>query len=66
VRLTLKPVTKKATITLAQLGLASLAGGFCWLVALALLRHPVLGEVIGMAAAVPLVHRCIPVRFRPA
>lgn len=55
-----------ATITLAQLGLASLAGGLCWLVALALLRHPVLGEVIGMAAAVPLVHRCIPVRFRPA
>jgi len=54
------------TITLAQLAGASLVGGLCWLVALALLRHPVLGEIIGMAAAVPMVHRCIPVRFRAA
>lgn len=55
-----------ATITLAQLGGASLAGGLCWLVALALLRHPVLGEIMGMAAAVPVVDRCIPARFRAA
>ena len=54
------------TITIAQLALATGAGGLSWLLALALLRHPVLGEMLGMAAAVPIVHRCIPVRFRTA
>ena len=54
------------TITMAQLALATGAGGLSWLLALALLRHPVLGEMLGMAAAVPIVHRCIPVRFRTA
>jgi O-antigen/teichoic acid export membrane protein len=54
------------TITLMQLGFATSAGGLCWLIALAVLRHPVLGEILGMAAAVPLVHRYIPIRFRAA
>ncbi len=54
------------TITLMQLGLATCAGGLCWLIALAVLRHPVLGEILGMAAALPLVHRYIPIRFRAA
>jgi len=53
-------------ITLMQLGLATSAGGLCWLIALAVLRHPVLGEILGMAAALPLVHRYIPIRFRAA
>jgi O-antigen/teichoic acid export membrane protein len=53
-------------ITLAQLTLASAAGVLCWLVSLALLRHPVLGEILGLALAVPLVQRCVPARWRPA
>jgi len=53
-------------ITFFELALASAAGVMCWLISLALLRHPVLGEILGMAAAVPLVHRCMPARFRPA
>jgi O-antigen/teichoic acid export membrane protein len=53
-------------ISLVQLGLAMAAGGLCWLGALALLRHPVLGEILGMAQAIPLVHRYIPIRFRAA
>jgi hypothetical protein len=53
-------------ITLLQLGLASVAGVLCWLVALGLLRHPVLDEMLGVAAAIPLVHRCLPARFRAA
>jgi O-antigen/teichoic acid export membrane protein len=55
-----------ATITLVQLGGATVGGGLCWLIALALLRHPVLGEMLGMASALPVVHRCIPIRFRAA
>ena len=53
-------------ITLVQLALASGAGVVCWLVSLALLRHPVLGEILGLAAGVPIMHRCVPVRFRAA
>jgi O-antigen/teichoic acid export membrane protein len=53
-----------AAITFMQLGLASASGVACWLIALALLRHPVLGEILGVASAVPVVHRCLPARFR--
>jgi len=53
-----------ATITFLQLVLASGAGVVCWLISLALLRHPVLGEMLGVASAIPLVHRCMPARFR--
>ena len=53
-------------MTFAQLLLATGAGMGCWLVALVVLRHPVLGEMLGVAAAIPLVHRCMPARFRPA
>lgn len=53
-------------ITLAQLALASAAGVASWFAALALLRHPVLHEVLGLAASVPLVARLIPARLRAA
>ncbi len=53
-------------VTLAQLGLATGAGVVCWMIALIALRHPVLDEMLGMAAAVPLVDRYLPARFRPA
>jgi O-antigen/teichoic acid export membrane protein len=55
-----------AAITLAELGLAALAGVVCWLIALVALRHPVLDEMLGMASAIPLVHRYMPARFRAA
>jgi O-antigen/teichoic acid export membrane protein len=53
-------------ITFAQLALASAVGVVCWLISLVLLRHPALGEILGMAAAVPMIDRCIPARFRTA
>jgi O-antigen/teichoic acid export membrane protein len=53
-------------ITLFELALASGAGVACWLLSLALLRHPVLGEILGLASGVPIMHRCIPTRFRAA
>jgi O-antigen/teichoic acid export membrane protein len=53
-------------ITLVQLALGSAAGVLCWLASLALLRHPVLGEILGLASAVPLIHRHIPARWRTA
>jgi O-antigen/teichoic acid export membrane protein len=51
-------------ITFFELALASGAGVLTWLIALALLRHPVLGEILGLATAVPVVQRCVPARFR--
>jgi O-antigen/teichoic acid export membrane protein len=55
-----------ATITLAELGLTTVAGVGCWLVTLMALRHPVLDEMLGMASAIPLLQRCMPARFRAA
>ena len=55
-----------ATITFAQLLLATMAGAVCWLIALPLVRHPVLHEILAIAASIPIVHRCIPARFRVA
>lgn len=54
------------SITLAVLALASAAGVVCWIIALAVLRHPVLAEILGMAAAVPGIRSCVPARFRAA
>ncbi len=53
-------------ITLAELALASLAGVGCWIAALAIVRHPVLGEMIALAAGVPGVRRLVPARFHHA
>ncbi|WP_408588304.1 oligosaccharide flippase family protein [Novosphingobium sp.] len=50
-----------ATMGFAPLALAALAGGLCWLAALALLRHPVLDELLGIARQVPLLSQVIPV-----
>lgn len=36
---------------------ASLAGAVCWLCSLALLRHPALGEILGMMRMLPLLRR---------
>lgn len=46
--------------------LASGAGVGTWLIALAVLRHPVLGEILAIAAAIPGLRRCLPMRSRPA
>jgi hypothetical protein len=54
------------TITLFELALASGAGVLCWVLSLGLLRHPVLGEILALAAGVPVMHRCVPARFRAA
>jgi len=43
-----------------------MAGAVCWLIALPLVRHPVLHEILAIAASIPIVHRCIPARFRVA
>lgn len=42
-----------ATIAFPALMLAVALGGLCWFAALALLRHPALDEILGMAAALP-------------
>lgn len=53
-------------ITLVQLAVASGAGVAAWFAALALLGHPLLGEVLGLVAAVPMLARIIPARLRAA
>lgn len=49
-----------ATMGFTPLALAALAGALCWLVALALLRHPVLDDLLGIARQVPLLSQVIP------
>ncbi len=46
-----------AEIGLLELFAATLAGGIAWLLTLALLRHPAFGDLIGLAAHLPLAHR---------
>jgi len=55
-----------ALITLPVLAMATAAGILAWLAALALLRHPVLNEIVAIAGAVPVVQRWVPARYRPA
>ena len=43
-----------ATIGLGALFAATLAGGLCWLVALALSRHPALGEIAALISGLPI------------
>lgn len=55
------------SIGVASLSAATLAGGVCWLCALALLRHPALAELIGMIRALPVVGNLPMSRFpKPA
>ncbi|WP_225207660.1 oligosaccharide flippase family protein [Novosphingobium huizhouense] len=46
----------------AGLAACALGGGATWLAALALVRHPVLDEIVGIAAQVPLLARLVPAR----
>lgn len=43
-----------ATITFGALLVTVVLGGLCWLGMLALTRHPALGEILALAAAIPL------------
>jgi len=51
-----------ATIGFAALLVAVLLGGLCWLVAMAVTRHPAVAEILGLATALPLgrLRRLIP------
>lgn len=51
-----------AAMTFAPLLLCALAGGVTWLAALAIVRHPMLGELIAIVAHFPLLARLAPSR----
>ena len=53
-------IAPPATIGLAPLSLAVAVGGASWLAVLAITRHPLLDELLGLARSVPLAARFMP------